>query len=570
IFPSLSLVTACNYLHVPLEKIRIIPGKELTLPGAVFPETGIIKDIHIPVNEHGEMWIYFPGRWKDNYFEPFWLENVLSWHQDESKWPEFDRKLSRRICFVGNASTKSKDTHIIPIEDNFPGVGIHAAALFTILSGNFISFSGLITNILIIIVLALLVAIISIRAPSIYSPIFHLLLLIGYVTITFLVFGKYHFNLPSMFPALTILLGGIANLSYQLLSEKQEKEFLLKEYQANKSILSENKNEIQLLSDELQKTKQITSEKLKKLLNLENKHKSVLQRIMDLEKQLDKSPSILHEENWLSDDWDELSHEAERNGIVTKNYSMLEIFKLVKKVAKSNATILILGETGTGKGNLAHAINKLSARKDKPFVTVDCGALPENLLESELFGHEKGAFTGAHKQKQGKFELANTGTIFLDELGNTSSTMQMKLLRVLQEKVIERLGGEKPIPVNVRVIAATNINLEEEMKAGRFRKDLYYRLKVILIDLPQLKERQDDIEYLAKHFIRKYIEEHGKFGIKGLSQKALEKLQQYEWPGNIRELENIIERAVVITDSNLISEKDIVFASLFPLRSADS
>jgi two-component system response regulator HydG len=225
---------------------------------------------------------------------------------------------------------------------------------------------------------------------------------------------------------------------------------------------------------------------------------------------------------------------------------MQEVFAVIEKVAKEETSILIKGESGTGKELVARAIHNRSPRKDKPFIRVNCGALNENLLESELFGHEKGAFTGAIKQKKGRFELAHEGTLFLDEIGDISPAMQIKLLRVLQEKEFERVGGEETLRVDVRIISATNQNLEQLMEAGKFREDLYYRLSVIPVKLPSLRERKEDIPLLANHFLNIFARETKKLNYQ-IDPAGIELLKQYPWPGNIRELENLIERLVVIS-----------------------
>jgi DNA-binding NtrC family response regulator len=238
------------------------------------------------------------------------------------------------------------------------------------------------------------------------------------------------------------------------------------------------------------------------------------------------------------------------HGIVSRNPRMHAIFSLVEDVGPTTATVLIQGETGTGKEQLGRAIHASSEGRAGPFVAVNCAAVPETLLEAELFGHEKGAFTGADRQRIGKFEVAHGGTLFIDEVGDIPATMQVKLLRVLQERQFERVGGTDPIPVDVRVIAATNRPLRKMVRKGQFRDDLYYRLNVVRIDLPPLRARADDIPALAEHFARKYARPG--FPPKRLSPAALERLTRYPWPGNIRELENVIERACVIHTGDVI------------------
>ncbi len=240
--------------------------------------------------------------------------------------------------------------------------------------------------------------------------------------------------------------------------------------------------------------------------------------------------------------------------IVGSSASMQSMFSLMRKVLDTESTVLIRGDSGTGKELVARAIHYNGRRKDKPFVAINCAAIPNELLESELFGHVKGAFTGAVANKAGKFELADTGSIFLDEIGSMSPYLQGKILRVLQEREVERVGGSKPTRVDVRIIAATNTDLESAVKQGVFREDLFYRLNVIPIHLPALKERVDDIPLLVAHFIKKFNEKTGR-NIKGLASGTMDNLTAYHWPGNVRELENIIERAATLTEGDYIDNE---------------
>ncbi len=248
--------------------------------------------------------------------------------------------------------------------------------------------------------------------------------------------------------------------------------------------------------------------------------------------------------------------EEPESGIVGSSKVMQEVFKTVAKVARSSITVLITGESGTGKEVIARAIHNYSDRRSKPFVAVNCAALPANLLEAELFGYEKGAFTGAVSSKKGLFEQANGGTIFLDEIGELPLPLQAKLLRVLQEKEIRPIGSERSRKIDVRVIAATNRNLEEEVKKGTFREDLYFRLNIVKIELPPLRERKEDIVPLAHHFIKRFSKEF-KLPPKELSADAVKFLLSYHFPGNVRELENMILRAMVLSPSNLITAEDL-------------
>jgi len=268
---------------------------------------------------------------------------------------------------------------------------------------------------------------------------------------------------------------------------------------------------------------------------------------------------IVENKNLISENQllrEQLQEKNRINSIISQSSKMEEVINLASRSAKSRATILINGENGTGKEVLARAIHYISNRKDKPFVAINIPALSENLLESELFGHEKGSFTGADKMKKGRFELADDGTLFLDEIGDMSVSTQIKILRVLQEHQFERVGGTESIEVDVRIISATNQDLEKKIKEGTFREDLYYRLNVVTIKIPPLRERKDDIPPLIEFFIDLYCKENDREKLE-ISKEAYDMLMKYNFPGNVRELENIIERAVVLTRGNLITLSDL-------------
>ncbi|HXN07581.1 MAG TPA: nif-specific transcriptional activator NifA [Nitrospiria bacterium] len=251
----------------------------------------------------------------------------------------------------------------------------------------------------------------------------------------------------------------------------------------------------------------------------------------------------------------ELKNKYGLKNIIGQSPRMNEVFEAVDRVSKSKATVLLRGESGTGKELIARAIHYGSPRSEKPFLKINCGAIPENLLESELFGHEKGAFTGATELRRGRFELADGGTLFLDEIGEMPMNLQVKMLRVLQEMKFERVGGSKTVAVDVRIVAATNADLEDKVSRGSFREDLYYRLNVVPIYLPPLREKKEDIPLLADFFLRKYNEENGRRLV--IDPSAVKWLMEYAWPGNVRELENAIERLVVMSETSLIRKEDI-------------
>lgn len=255
---------------------------------------------------------------------------------------------------------------------------------------------------------------------------------------------------------------------------------------------------------------------------------------------------------------DSMENRYQFGNLIGKSKPIQDVFETIRKIAPTSATVLIEGENGTGKELAARALHYNSPRRDKPFVAVNCSALSENLLESELFGHEKGAFTGATAMKKGRFELANGGSLFLDEIGELSANLQVKLLRVLQERAFERVGGTRPIDVDIRVIAATNKILASEVAEGRFREDLFYRLNVLHIVLPPLRDRAEDIRLLVEHFMQKYADER-KTGVpvRGIDQEVERLFYEYSWPGNVRELENVIERAMILCPGDTIRVQDL-------------
>ena len=292
------------------------------------------------------------------------------------------------------------------------------------------------------------------------------------------------------------------------------------------------------------------SKDVTKRVNKEIKYQESRKMLTDLSQELDvKNEEIRNLKT-------SLRQRYRFHNLIGKSYLMQDLYNLIERVSQTDSTILITGETGTGKELVARAIHYNSLRKDYDMVAINCAALPETLLESELFGHVKGAFTGAIRDKKGKFELADKGTIFLDEIGELSTLTQVKLLRVLQERELERVGGEKKIKVDIRIIAATNQDLLELMEKGKFRKDLFYRLNIITIRLPSLKERSDDIPLLVDHFIEKFNNRFKKC-ISGISSNALKKLISYSWPGNIRELEGVIEKTVLLEESETIQNIEL-------------
>lgn len=283
-------------------------------------------------------------------------------------------------------------------------------------------------------------------------------------------------------------------------------------------------------------TKPLNLDRLSLLVKRALQNRELILQHRELEKEIENKKSFEH--------------------IIGKSPAMLKVFDVLKRVAPTKASVLITGESGVGKELIANALHNLSPRAQKPYVKVHCAALAENLLESELFGHEKGSFTGAIARKRGRFELSNFGTLFLDEIGEIDQTVQVKILRVLQEKKFERVGGEETLEVDVRIVTATNRDLEKEIAEGRFREDLYYRLNVVTIHVPPLRERKDDLPLMITSFIKEFSEENGK-KIEGVDAKARSALYAYDWPGNVRQLRNCLESAVVMSSSSIITLDDL-------------
>jgi DNA-binding NtrC family response regulator len=272
-----------------------------------------------------------------------------------------------------------------------------------------------------------------------------------------------------------------------------------------------------------------------------------------LEKRALEREVLLLRSALAGDPWD---GRAAFEGLVGRNPQMVRIYQLVSQIAETPSTVLITGESGTGKELIARAVHRRSARRERPFVAINVAAIPDTLIESELFGHEKGAFTGAHARRAGKFELAQGGTVFLDEIGSLRLDLQTRLLRVLQEREVERVGGVRPVPVDVRIVAATNVNLRQAVRERTFREDLFYRLNVVHIEVPPLRDRRDDIPLLVDHFVQKLARECRR-DVRAVSAGALETLVRYDWPGNVRELENVIHRAVVLARGPVLQLQDI-------------
>ena len=444
------------------------------------------------------------------------------------------------VSAAGVANFKST-----PLENVFPSSLVHLTVAENIIYQNYLIEIPPYLKLLIL-VLLITCTWFLINLKKIVNIISAFILLFGYWVVAMLFFSFSHLILPLFHPTLAIIITSIV-IHVLNRNEKQKMDAVLNDM-LQKQLSSKE--------DQLQQTKEKLNE-LNKQLQLESVSKEEIQNqtdenrntILKLEKEINDLKSYESDRSQSAKDLVEFE-----NIIYSKNSKMTTVLDLVSKIFSNDIPVLINGETGTGKEMIANAIYKKSDRKNAPFIAVNCGALSETLLESELFGHEKGSFTGAVAMRKGKFELADGGIIFLDEISETSPSFQSRLLRVLQESTFERVGGEKSIKVNIRVIVATNKNLQDEIEKGRFRSDLFYRLNGFPITIPPLKERVEDIPLLAEHFLKKH-----EFDV-SFSENSMRVLQNYSWPGNVRELENVVRRTAIIassTNRELVKEEDL-------------
>jgi transcriptional regulator with GAF, ATPase, and Fis domain len=430
-----------------------------------------------------------------------------------------------------------------PLADALPAALIHATMAENLIQRNYLRELPALIQLVLVVLLAVSAWFVwqTNRSRLIVAAGVGILLL--YWMAAMLLFSKAHLILPLFYPTLAY----VASFSYAGLMQRRaadesitklfQEQIVVKESQLEtaKSRLAELQSALERRTMDSEQTRQLAEERQNAILALEKELR-------------DLRTHVVAEEQFVPKQFPEIVHAA--------NGKMATILAAAEKIGSEDIPVLLLGETGTGKEMIAHAIHQSGKRKNAPFVAVNCGALPETLLESELFGHEKGSFTGATSRRRGRFELADKGTVFLDEITETTPAFQARLLRVLQDGTFERLGGEQTLKVDVRVIAACNKDLQEEVAAGRFRADLFYRLNGFPITLPPLRERQDDIPLLAAHFLKK----HGYQQTLTFSEQAMEILRTFAWPGNVRELENIVRRAAILAQSegrNIIQASDL-------------
>ena len=570
LLPSLSLQAVLNYLHIPLSNIKITESA-IHLKGAATSDNSAATDISIPVDSNGQMLINYAGRWE----ETFKHESFASVLSNDPKTSKSVEDLTGKLVLVSNTMTGA-DIKSIPIEEYYPGSGIIANEINTILTRNFLRETGEIFNVSLIFLLGIATSTILFSRRYLVQSVLVISLAVGYAIANFFVFQS-GVVMELFTPLCSIILTALLVSIYRASVEKELSDSLLKEKSRVESHLGSIARDLTGKEEELRKiqtklntlqegvdrgrdlgdaqAQEIDTLNMKLQSLIEDKERLLAERVILKNEALDLTLHISIKKP-IEGEPQLLKQECEQYGIRTQNPKTLETFRILKQAATTSSSVMILGETGTGKELFARALHSQSGRKDKPFMAVNCGAIPHDLLESELFGHEKGAFTGASQMRKGRLELANEGTIFLDEIGDMPAALQVKLLRVLAEREIDRLGGTRPIKIDVRFITATHRNLEEAINNGEFRKDLFYRLNTIPIKLPPLRERKEDIEMLAQHFLGKYSVEYKK-DIQGISKRAITKIKDYHWPGNIRELENVIQRGITMATGELIQENDL-------------
>lgn len=529
--PSLSFELARIYYKIPKDSIK------------VFEDKIQFGEIKIPA-KNGKILINYSGGTEVLKMYSV-LDFIKSYDAFKSGFePEINiEEFKNKIVFIGIFSDVLGQTVKTPFQDKFPATGVHIMALNTIIQRKFITKTGPIVNFALSFILSVLILhLISLRNLSniLRFGIFPVLtFLVSLVLIAFL----FAFRISiSIYPVITALISAFLGMIYVLESERRKIVELEREKKRIEDMIREKEMKIIELQKKIENLK-VADEKAVALSNLEKTYDEIKELTSKFE-DLSEFAEV------------EKVEKVDFEGIVySKGSKMEKVISTVKKVAPSDVPVLITGENGVGKELIAMAIHKLSQRRDKKFIAINCSAIPETLLESELFGYEKGAFTGATQQKKGLFEIADGGTIFLDEIAETSESFQAKILRFAQSGEFNRVGGTETLKVDLRIIAATNRDIEKAVKEGKFREDLYYRLNVVQINVPPLRERKEDIPFLVEHFLKKFKSSDMK-----VSYAVMNAFLNYEWPGNVRQLENAIKRAIIFARSsgrNLIQLKDL-------------
>ncbi len=574
LLPAFSLRVAMGAFDVPSDQVSIVPGRYVELRG-VNGHAGRL--VRIPIDERGQMLINYTGPWTETFLPHYGFSSVLAL----AATPEGRREIEARFkgaTVLVLATATGFDLKAVPLGGAAPGGLVHANALNTIFTERWLRPPSSLGAFLAVVLMGLIGAL----AVSTRSWAFALLRVAGaglvYVSVAYLLFKAFGQALPVIAPLAAFLGAVVVVPVYErtavrlrlaaLERQMRETETALA---ASRARLEAHDREFDQAIDEAQRLREAAQGSTSQVREMEAKlkaldgalHKAHVERdhlvmqVEELERQShDLRPVPQSSPAQRDRNLETAMAECASHGLITGDRRMLEVFQMVRKVAATASPVLLTGETGTGKELLAHAIHALSPRAGGPFVAVNMAAITETLAESELFGHVRGSFTGAHADKKGRFEQADRGTLFMDEIGELPFDLQTKLLRVLQAGEVDRVGGTAPRKVDVRIVAATNRNLEEEVRAKRFREDLYYRLNVVPINLPPLRERPPDVELLAQHFLKQFAAQSGK-PLVGFSERAMETLRHQEWRGNVRDLRNAVERAVVFAEGQVVTESDL-------------
>lgn len=573
-FPAFSLAILAGFSNVSPDRIVIRPGEEVILPAAL-PNGDSTGEIRIPVDRQGMMMVNYAGRWIDTFDHYSFVDIIDAWRTEDGR-SDLKKILNGKICLVSNAAT-GYDLKPVPIEADYPGGGIHANALNTLLTGRHLRNVAPFSAFSLTLFFSLVTAGLTIRGGGWVGLLTGLGTAVLYLPASVYLFHQ-GWVFPVLSPVLTVAFTSLSALLYQNRLSRSHVAALEKEKRGLGQSLQDVTQSLQLTESRMEEIQSERSHLLQEIQGFQGEDEEKLKRIEQLRSELervqkDKTDLIAQKESMVGKlaniriapeekstryerNSEALLEEFERLGILTRDGGMLKILAKVKEAAKSKKPVLIQGETGTGKELIARAVHAMSPRAKKPFLTVNVPALPEGLIESELFGYAKGAFNEARSNKEGKFQSADGGTLFLDEIGEMRLELQTRLLRALETGEVDRLGKPSPERVDVRIVAATNRNLTEEVERRNFRSDLFYRLNVLVIHLPPLRERPGDVELLARSLLTECAEEEGR-KIRGFSESAMARIRSYSWPGNVRELGNVIVRAVHQAKGELIKEEDL-------------
>lgn len=578
LLPAFSLRVAMGVLDVPSDHISVVPGEYVELRGV---QGGVQRRTRIPIDARGQMLVNYVGKWTQTFLPQYGFSEVLALAATPEGRREINSRFKGATVLILTTAT-GFDLKPTPVDVAAPGGIIHANALNTILTERWLRSPSYFQACLWAILLGLVAAVVV----SGHSWKVALAGVVGSVAVywglAFFLFQGLGVVMPIIAPLMAFLLTVVVVPVHEQTAVRVRLAFLERQMHETESALVSSRQQLEshdrnfdTAIDQARQLREKAAESNERVHEAEARFRALdealqkahierdrlVSQVEDLEQRLqDFKPVVMTQKVALSENDEALRAECEAHGIITGDRRMIEVFHTIKKVAPASSAVLLMGETGTGKELVARALHALSPRAQGPFVAVNMAAITETLAESELFGHVRGSFTGAHADTKGRFEQADQGTLFLDEIGELSADLQSKLLRVLQTGEVDRVGGSTPRKVDVRIIAATNRNLEDEVRTKRFRDDLYYRLNVVQIILPPLRERPGDIERLAERFLRELAAKTGK-AFMGFSEKAIHMLRRQEWRGNVRDLRNAVERAVVMAEGTLISDTDLGLVS---------